>query len=152
MVSPSRDRPENVEDLGDRGPRSARGDAPTFTLIRRLADEVTTLFAKELALLRLETKTALSGTRAGIGAVAVGGAVAFAGFLFVLAAATFALMLVWPAWAAAVTVGGPVTIIGMIMLSSGRRKLDASAFNPEHTRASLQKDRQLMGRSVHEPH
>ncbi|HEU4620393.1 MAG TPA: phage holin family protein [Gammaproteobacteria bacterium] len=144
---------ENVEDLERREPPpGARGDARTFTLIRRLADEVTTLFTKELALLKVEMTSALSDTRAGVVALAAGGAVVFAGLLYLLAAAMLALMLVLPGWASALIVGGVVTLIGLIMLASGRSKLEPAAFNPTRTRASMQKDRNMLERNIHEQH
>lgn len=128
----------------------AREDARVFSLIRRLADEVTTLFTKELALLKVETTSAIQDTRAGIGAMATGGAVLYAGFLFLLVAAVLGLSLVMDAWLAALIVGGVVTIIGAIMLSSGRKKLQPSAFRPEHTQASMRKDREMVKRNIHE--
>jgi hypothetical protein len=141
----------NVEDLQHRGPLG-RSQAPTFTLLRRLGDEVTTLFTKELALLKVEMTSALSDTRAGIASMAMGGAVLFAGLLYLLAAAMFALMLVLPGWAAALIVGGVVTMIGLIMLISGKNKLEPAAFNPERTRASLHKDRSMLERNINEQH
>ncbi|HEX5421552.1 MAG TPA: phage holin family protein [Gammaproteobacteria bacterium] len=150
MARATQDRPENIADLEHIPERPS--DARTFTLIRRLADEVTTLFSKELALLRAELMDALNDTRAGIAALAVGGAVIFAGFLYLLAAAMFALSLVLPGWAAALIVGGVVTMIGLFLLLAGRSKLEPSAFYPERTRASLEKDRNMMERNIHEPH
>jgi uncharacterized membrane protein YgdD (TMEM256/DUF423 family) len=146
------DRFTNVEDLERRETPRSRSQAPTFTLLRRLADEVTSLFTKELALLRVEMMSALGDTRAGIAAMAAGGAVLFAGLLYLLAAAMFALMLVLPGWAAALIVGGVVTMIGWIMLVSGKNKLEPSAFNPERTRASLHKDRSMLERNINEQH
>jgi uncharacterized membrane protein YqjE len=146
------ERFRNIEDLEQRGTRGRSSQAPTFTLLRRLADEVTTLFTKELALLKVEMTSALSDTRTGVAALAVGGAVVFAGALYLLAAAMLALMLVLPGWAAALIVGGVVTMIGLMMLISGRSKLEPSAFNPERTRASLHKDRSMLERNIHEQH
>jgi uncharacterized membrane protein YqjE len=146
------DRFTNVDDLEQRETLRGRSQAPTFTLLRRLADEVTTLFTKELALLKVELTGALTETRTGIASLAAGGAVAFAGLLYLLAAAMFALMLVLPNWAAALIVGGVVTMIGLMMLVSGKNKLEPSAFNPERTRASLHKDRSMLERNINEQH
>lgn len=121
-----------------------------FSLFRRLIDEVTTLFAKELALLKAETTGAIHDTRAGIGAMAAGGAVTFAGFLFLLTAATFGLAQVVEPWLAALIVGGVVTLIGLIMLSSGKKKLEPRAFKPTRTAASLREDRDMIRDNVKE--
>jgi hypothetical protein len=146
------DRFRTVEDLEQHETPRGRSQAPTFTLLRRLADEVTTLFTKELALLKVEMTSALTDTRTGIAALAAGGAVLFAGLLYLLAAAMMALMLVLPGWASALIVGGVVTLIGLVMLMSGKSKLEPGAFNPERTRASLHKDRSMLGRNIHEQH
>ena len=127
-------------------------DTRVFTLIRRLADEVTTLFTKELALLKVETTDAIRETRTGITSMAAGGAVLYAGFLFLLGAAFLGLSEVVDRWLAALFVGGVVAIIGAIMLSSGKKKLEASSFKPEHTQASLQKDREMIKRNINESH
>jgi len=130
----------------------ARSDTRLFTLVRRLADEVTTIFTKELALLKVETTSAIEDTRAGIGAMATGGAVLYAGFIFLLLAAVLGLALVMDAWLASLIVGAVVAIIGGIMLASGKRKLEPAAFRPEHTQASMRKDREMIKRNIHESH
>lgn len=127
-------------------------DARVFTLIRRLADEVTTLFTKEIALLKVETTTAIRDAQSGVGSMAAGGAVLYAGFLFLLVSAFLGLSLVVEGWLAALIVGAVVSIIGAIMLSSGKKKLEASSFKPEHTQAAMQKDREMLKRNIHESH
>lgn len=145
---------EDVEDITVRSGRSYRSsggyDTGVVPLIKRLADEVTTLFSKELALLKVETTSAINDTRSGIASMAAGGAVLYAGFLFLLVSAVMALSQVMDPWLAALIVGGVVLIIGAIMLNSGKKKLDPSAFRPEHTQASLEKDRNMIKRSIHE--
>ncbi|MGB7215180.1 MAG: phage holin family protein [Gammaproteobacteria bacterium] len=133
-------------------PGTRVGDARVVTLVRRLADETATLFTKELALLKVETTNAIRDTRSGVASIATGGAVLYAGFLFLLLAAYLGLSLVLEEWLAALIVGGVVALIGAIMLSSGKKKLDASSFKPEQTQAALQKDREMIKRNVHEPH
>jgi uncharacterized membrane protein YqjE len=128
------------------------GDARVSTLFRRLADEVTTLFTKELALLKVETTSAIRETRTGISSMATGGAVLYAGFLFLLLAAYLGLAQVVEGWLAALIVGAVVAVIGAIMLSSGKKKLEASAFKPEHTQAAMHKDREMIKRNIHESH
>ncbi len=132
--------------------RPGAGDARVITLVRRLADEVTTLFTKELALLKVETTNAIRDTRSGIASIATGGAVLYAGFLFLLLSAYLALSRVLEEWLAALIVGAVVALIGAIMLASGKQKLDASSLKPEHTQASMQKDREMIKRNVHESH
>src|SRR5690606_12381616 len=105
-----------------------------------------------LALLKVETTSAINDTRTGIASMAAGGAVLYAGFLFLLVSAVMALSQVMEPWLAALIVGGVVLIIGAIMLGSGKKKLEPGAFRPSHTQASLEKDRNMIKRSIHESH
>ncbi|HEY8555242.1 MAG TPA: phage holin family protein [Burkholderiales bacterium] len=137
-----------------RGPRLVSRDAePLPSLLRRLADEVTTLFVKELALLKSETTASVNGVKTGIASLASGGAVTFAGVLFLLLAAVYGLSEVMQPWLAALIVGGVVTLIGLVMLLSGRKRLEAQAFRPHYTEASIRKDRDMIaGATHHEQH
>lgn len=113
-------------------------------LLRRLADDLSTLFRKEIALARAELKVSLNEAKTGIASVAAGGAVLFAGFLVLLAMAVLALAEVMEPWAAALIVGAVVTIVGFIMLQAGRKKLDADSLDPSLTRESLRKDKEMV--------
>ena len=125
--------------------RFASRDSETVpSLLRRLADEVTTLFAKELALAKAETTQAIGDVKTGIVSVASGGAVTFLGVLFLLLSAVYGLSNVVEPWLAALIVGGVVTLIGVIMLMTGKKKLEPDAFQPRHTQASLRKDRDMI--------
>lgn len=114
------------------------------SLIRRLADEVTELFGQELALFKTETMGAIGDTRTAIGSLATGGAVLFAGFLFLLFAAYLGLANVVEPWLAALIVGGVAVIVGWIMVSAGKKKLEPSSFRPRRTEESLKKDRDMV--------
>jgi len=142
----------HTSDLHDsnlgRTPRSSRVESldaePIPSLLRRLADEVSTLFAKELALLKSETTAAIGEVKVGLVSVATGGAVLFIGVLLLLLAAVYGLSEVMPPWQAALIVGGVITVIGMLMLMAGRKKLESDSVRPKHTAASLKKDRDMM--------
>ena len=118
----------------------------TRSLLGQLADEVTTLLRKEIALARAELSDALSQAKTGATSLALGGAVAFAGFLVLLAAAVIGLSYVVEPWLAALIVGVIVLIIGFAMLQSGKKKLEPSAFKPERTQESLRKDKDMVQR------
>ena len=47
-------------------------------------------------------------------------------------------------WLAALIVGVVVVVIGMIMVSAGKKKFEASSFNPDRTIHSLQKDKEAV--------
>ena len=123
----------------------------TPSLLRRLADDVGTLFAQEVALLKAETAKSIGDLKASTASIAVGGAVAFMGGFFLLLAAVYGLSNVVQPWLAALIVGGVVTLIGLIMLAAGRRKLAPAAVAPRRTAAALRKDAEMIkGVSQHE--
>jgi uncharacterized membrane protein YgdD (TMEM256/DUF423 family) len=135
------------------GPRGveARDYESTPTLLRRLVGDAATLFAQELALLKAETSESIRELKAATMSIAIGGAVLFAGIIFLLLAAVYGLSNVMDPWLAALIVGGVVTLIGIVMLATGRGKLEPAAIAPRRTAASLRKDTEMIkGVSQHE--
>ena len=129
----------------------ARDYDSTPSLLRRLVDDVGSLFAQELALLKAETTRSIGDLKAAAASIAIGGAVAFTGAIFLLLAAVYGLSNVLEPWLAALIVGGVVTLIGVIMLASGRRKLEPAAVAPRRTADALRKDTEMIkGVSQHE--
>jgi lipopolysaccharide export LptBFGC system permease protein LptF len=129
----------------------ARDYDSTPSLLRRLADDVSMLLAQEVALLKAETSRSIGDLKASAASIAVGGAVAFMGGFFLLLAAVYGLSNVVQPWLAALIVGGVVTLIGLIMLAAGRRKLQPAAVAPRRTAAALRKDAKMIkGVSQHE--
>lgn len=132
--------------------RSGRGglrsvearDESTPSLLRRLADDVGMLFAQELALLKSETTRSVADLKAATMSIAMGGAVAFMGIFFLLLAAVYGLSNVVEPWLAALIVGGAVTLMGVIMLATGRRKLEPQAIAPRRTAAAFRKDTEMI--------
>jgi hypothetical protein len=83
----------------------------------------------------------------------MGGAVAFLGVFFLVLAAVDGLSNVVDPWLAALIVGGVVTLIGVIMLVTGSKKLEPRAVAPRRTAHSLRKDTQMIkGVAEHEQH
>ena len=119
-------------------------DESTPSLLRRLADDIGMLFAQELALLKAETVRSVSDLKAATMSIAMGGAVTFLGLFFLLLAAVYGLGNVVAPWLAALIVGGAVTLIGVIMLATGRRKLEPRAMAPRRTAAALRKDSEMI--------
>lgn len=128
--------------------RERSGAAPEYestpSLLRRLVDDVGALFAQELALFKAETTQAIGDLKAATVGMAMGGAVAFMGAFFLLLAAVYGLSNVVEPWLAALIVGAIVTLIGLVMLASGRRKLEPAAIAPRRTAAALRKDTQMI--------
>lgn len=126
---------------GDRS-RSA-GD-----LLRQLLGDVTTLFRKELALAASEVSHSVDEAKHGAQSMITGGAVLYAGALFLLAAATLWLATFMSSWLAALVVGAVVTVIGAFMVGAGKKRMSARTFTPERTIASLRKDKHAVERKL----
>ena len=143
-------RPQGTAPFDRARPRETESVA---SLIRRLADEVTDLFSQELTLFKTETMGAIGDVKTAAGSLATGGAVLFAGFIFLLLAAFLGLANVVEPWLSALIVGGVTVIVGWIMVSAGKKKLEPGAFRPRHTEQSLKKDREMVkGAYHHESH
>ena len=80
--------------------------------------------------------------------MASGGAMLFAGLLVLLAAAVLGLSHVMPDWLAALIVGALVSIVGFVMINSGKSKFDPSALKPERTQHALQQDKEMVERRM----
>lgn len=122
-------------------PSEPRSDRSLTGLLSELARETTTLVRKEIELAKTELSEKVGEATSGVAFLAVGGVIAFAGFLFVLLAATFALSQVLSPWLAAFIVGVVVLAIGLGLLWSGRSKLRAENLQPQRTMESLREDR-----------
>jgi Putative Actinobacterial Holin-X, holin superfamily III len=99
-----------------------------------------------LALARAQFTEALSSAKAGVVSLAAAGAILFAGFLVLLAAAVLALAQVLPSWAAALIIGFMMGAIGYGLLQAARKKLDPSVFKPTKTQQSLERDKRVLER------
>ncbi len=119
-------------------------DSSVGGLLRQLTREVPSLFTKELALAKAELSESMRATKAGAASVATGGAVLLAGFIILLMSAVYFLSTLMEPWLAALIVGGVVVVIGLIMVSAGKKKFEASSFKPDRTIHSLQKDKEVV--------
>ena len=117
-------------------------------LLRRLVDEFSLLFRTEIALAKAEVVQSFTHLKAAAISMASGGAVLFAGLLVLLAAAVLGLSHVVADWLAALIVGGLVSIVGFVMINSGKNKFDSSALKPERTQRALQQDKEMLERRM----
>jgi len=117
-------------------------------LIKSLADDVTHLFAQEVALAKTEVSSAVKDIKAGVLSLAIGLGVLFAGFIVLLGAAVAGLALVMETWLAALIVGGVVAIIGVVLLMKAKASLNPDSMVPNRTIESLKKDEAMVRRTV----
>jgi hypothetical protein len=132
----------------DLGARPANGSTSVPHLLRQLTSEVTTLFSKEISLARAEVRESVQGIKTGIIALVSGSIVLLAGVIVLLMAAVYGLATTMDLWLAALIVGGVVSIAGLVMVASGKNKLDADALKPDRTAHSLRQDRAAMKAAV----
>lgn len=127
--------------------RAHREDPSFRTLISNLTKDVTSLVRQEVELAKAETSQKASRTMAAIASIALAGAILLSGFLVLLVAAVDGLGNFLPAdttpWLSALIVGAIVIIIGLIMLQSGRKKLQQQNLTPQRTVESLRSDREF---------
>ncbi|MGQ9367458.1 phage holin family protein [Azospirillum sp. ST 5-10] len=122
----------------DRPPRAERSVAG---LIADLAREMSNLVRAEVALAKTEVSHKVGAAAGGVAFLAAGGLIAFAGFLYLLAAATIALSAVVEPWLAALIVGGVVLLIGLAFVMAGRSRLKPANLQPERTIETLRQDK-----------
>ena len=122
-------------------------DRSLVGLLSDLWRETQTLVHQEAQLAKAELSEKVSQVTTGAGEIAAGGAVLFAGFLVLLFAAVGALQLMIDSehaiWIAPLVVGAVVMIVGYILLSRGRKQLQADSMVPQRTVQSLQRDARL---------
>lgn len=113
---------------------------PLGDLFGDLAGEVSELVRKEVALAKLEIGQTARHVGKNVGYLVVGGAVAYAALLTVLAAIVMLLDKVMPDWAAALLVGVVVGIVSWLMISKARAALQATNVTPQQTVETLKED------------
>ena len=107
---------------------------------RRLGADLSRLVRQEMALARAEIVDKFAELGIGAGLVAVAGALAFAGLLYLMAAAMIGLAMVVPLWAAALIVGGVALLIAGALAMVGRAKMRANDLVPTRTIKTLRDD------------
>jgi len=122
---------------------SGKEDRSLGELFAELTQETRTLMLQEFRLAKAELSEKISKVEHGIVSLAIGGLVAFAGFLGLLTTAIIALGLAlnnW--WLASLIVGGVVTLIGIVLISKGIENLKAKNLALTRTAETLEEDKQ----------
>ncbi len=112
------------------GARAMRSLASHFADLTR---EVSTLVRDETALARAELSEDVAQLKRGSTSLAIGGALAFGGVLFLLAAVAAALAIVWPLWLSALVVGVVALILGGAGALLARRWSSPESLKPTRT-------------------
>ena len=112
----------------------------------------TALVQEEVELAKAEVSEKATRAAVSAGAIAIGGAVLFAGFIVLLLAAVNALAPLLPPdiaeWLAPAIVGLVVIVIGFIMVSGGVKAFDMKKLTPRRTMDSLRNDTNMVKEHV----
>jgi small-conductance mechanosensitive channel len=109
-------------------------------LFADLSRESSTLLRQEMALAKAELSKKASEAGRQAAMLAVGGLVAYAGFLTLIAFVVLALSEVLDPWISALLVGAVVTGIGAFLVMSGIERLKQMSPKPDQTVQSLKED------------
>jgi hypothetical protein len=139
----------------DEPQRPRRTPAENRSLVALFSDlfrETSTLVHQEAQLAKAEISEKVSEFGKGIAAIAIGGAIIFAGFIVLLFAASNGLALLLPPehadWLAPLIVGLAVMVLGFIALAMGKHELSSSNLKPSRTMDSLRQDTELVKEHV----
>jgi xanthine/uracil permease len=115
-------------------------------LLKQLTDQLSALFRQEVELASAEFSRSMARLLAGIASAAVGGVVLFGGFLMLLIAAVLGLAQWFEPWLAALIVGVAVSLVGVLLLVFGIRRVRPAELKPERAASSLQRDKDVLMR------
>ena len=130
---------------------------PMMDLIRELRDESLTLLRQEVALAKTEVSEKVSRVSRNSMYLAIGGAIAYAGLLVLLLAATVGvyaglvaagLTHMTAGWLAPLILGALLAIIGYGLVQKALNALKEEPLVPERTAESLRDDKQWLERKV----
>jgi hypothetical protein len=117
-------------------------------LFSELASETGTLVRQEVALAQVEITKKATDVGKNVGYLVVGGAVAYAAALALMAALIIGLSYFIPAWASALIVGVVVGIAAFVMISSALSALKKTNLAPRETVETLKEDAQWLKNQV----
>jgi len=111
-------------------------------LFSELANETALLIRQEITLAKIELTQKASQVGLNIGFLVLGGAIAYAALLALLAAVIISLANVMPWWAAALVVAVVVGIVAAVLISKALTALKKTQIAPRQTVETLKEDAQ----------
>jgi len=109
-------------------------------LFGQLANETSTLVRQEVALAKAEVTKNAKEVGKNVGYLAIGGAIAYAALLAVIAGLTLLLAKVMPAWGASLVVGIVVALVGWVLIGKAISALQNADVAPRKTVETLKED------------
>ena len=121
---------------------------PLGDLFSDLASDMSNLVRQEVALAKLEVTQKAKYLGRNVGYLVVGGAVAYAGLLAVIAAIIMLLDNYMPAWGAALLVGVAVALVAWLMIGKAVAALQQADLTPRETVETLKEDATWMKQQI----
>ena len=121
---------------------------PLGDLFGDLASDMSNLVRQEVALAKLEVTQKAKYLGRNVGYLVVGGAVAYAGLLAVIAAIIMLLDRYMPAWGAALLVGVVVALVAWLMIGKAVSALQQADLTPRETVETLKEDATWMKQQI----
>jgi xanthine/uracil permease len=128
--------------------QGSRDDRSIGELFADLTRQMSTLLRQEVQLAKVEMTEKASKAGRDVGSLAVGGAVAYAGFLAILAGLVILLAEIVPWWLSAMIVGLAVIVIGYVLIQRGLSSLKQEDLAPRQTIESLREDAEFAKEKV----
>jgi hypothetical protein len=128
--------------------QQSRDDRSLGELFSELTRQTSTLIRQEVALAKTEMTDKASKVGRDVGSLAVGGAIAYAGFLAIVAAAIILLAELIPWWLSAFVIGLLVALVGYLLIQRGLTALKQENLKPERTIETLRDDAEWAKRQV----
>ena len=110
------------------------------TVISDIVGDLQGIVRAEVRLAREEIKEELASARRGTMFLTGGALVLVFSVGLILLALVYALALIWPAWAAALTVAGVAGIVGAALLATGRKAFKAMTLLPPRTASTVREN------------
>ena len=121
---------------------------PLGDLFGDLATEMSNLVRQEVALAKVEVTQKAKYVGRNVGYLVVGGAVAYAALLAILAAIIMLLAKVMPNWGATLIVGVVVAGIGWMLIGKAMAALQQTDLTPRETVETLKEDATWMKQQI----
>jgi len=121
---------------------------PLGDLFGDLATEMSNLVRQEVALAKVEVAQKVKYVGRNVGYLVVGGAVAYAALLAILAGIIMLLAKVLPNWGATLLVGVVVGVVGWLLIGKALMALQQAELTPRETVETLKEDATWMKEQI----
>ena len=125
-----------------------RSEKPLGELFSDLASDMSNLVRQEVELAKVEVGQKAKHVGRNIGYLVVGGAIAYAALLAVIAAIILLLDNVMPSWGASLLVGVVVAVIGWLLIGKAVSALQQTDVTPRETVETLKEDAAWMKQQI----